>query len=47
MIIKYKYYFYYLNGNDKRYIKFCNAAIFYDYTNIGIPCELKQVRIYN
>ena len=23
---------------------FCNAAVFYDYTNIGITCELNQVR---
>ena len=25
-------------------ISFCNAAVFYDYTNIGITCELNQVR---
>ena len=24
---------------------FCNAAVFYDYTNIGITIELNQVRI--
>ena len=23
---------------------FCNAAVFYDYTNIGITCKLNQVR---
>ena len=25
-------------------MNFCNAAVFYDYTNIGITCELNQVR---
>ena len=25
-------------------MNFCNAAIFYDYTNIGITCELNQIR---
>ena len=25
-------------------LNFCNAAVFYDYTNIGINCELNQVR---
>ena len=25
-------------------LNFCNAAVFYDYTNIGITCELNQVR---
>ena len=25
-------------------LNFCNAAVFYDYTNISITCELKQVR---
>ena len=25
-------------------LKFCNAAVFYDYTNIGITCELNQLR---
>ena len=28
----------------KDILNFCNAAVFYDYTNIGITCELKQVR---
>ena len=28
----------------KDIVKFCNAAIFYDYTNIGITCELNQVQ---
>ena len=23
---------------------FCKTAVFYDYTNIGITCELNQVR---
>ena len=44
MIIKYKYYFYYINANDKDILNSCNAAVFYDYTNIGITCELNQVR---
>ena len=25
-------------------LNFCNAAVVYDYTNIGITCELNQVR---
>ena len=25
-------------------LNFCNAAIFYDYRNVGIICELNQVR---
>ena len=25
-------------------LNLCNAAVFYDYTNIGITCELNQVR---
>ena len=28
----------------KDILNFCNAAVFYDYTNIGITCELDQVR---
>ena len=28
----------------KDILKFCNAAVFYDYTNIRITCELNQVR---
>ena len=28
----------------KDFVNFCNAAVFYDYTNIGITCELNQVR---
>ena len=28
----------------KDIIYFCIAAVFYDYTNIGIVCELNQVR---
>ena len=28
----------------KDILNFCNAAVFYDYTNIGITCELNQVR---
>ena len=28
----------------KDLFNFCNAAVFYDYTNIGITCELNQVR---
>ena len=23
---------------------FCNAAVFYDYTNLGTTCEMKQIR---
>ena len=25
-------------------MNFCKAAVFYDYTNIGITCQLNQVR---
>ena len=25
-------------------LNFCNAAVFYDYENVGITCELNQVR---
>ena len=28
----------------KDILSFCNAAISYDYTNIGVTCELYQVR---
>ena len=28
----------------KDILSFCKAAVFYDYTNIGITCELNQVR---
>ena len=28
----------------KDILNFCNAAVFDDYTNIGITCELNQVR---
>ena len=28
----------------KDILNFCNAAVFYDYTNFGITCELNQVR---
>ena len=28
----------------KDILNFCNAAVFYDYTNVGISCELSQVR---
>ena len=28
----------------KDILNFCNAAVFYDYTNIGITVELNQVR---
>ena len=28
----------------KDIMNFCNAAVFYDYTNIGITCEMSQVR---
>ena len=28
----------------KDILNFCNAAVFYDYTNFGIVCELIQVR---
>ena len=28
----------------KDILNFCNAAVFYDYTYIGITCELNQVR---
>ena len=28
----------------KDLLNFCNAAVFYDYTNIGITCEMNQVR---
>ena len=31
-------------GTVKNIINFFNAAVFYDYTNIGITCELNQVR---
>ena len=27
-------------------MNFCNAAVFYDYTNLGNTCELNQVRKY-
>ena len=30
----------------KGFLNFCKAAVFYDYTNIGITCELNQVRKY-
>ena len=28
----------------KEMLNFCNSAVFYDYTDIGITCELNQVR---
>ena len=28
----------------KDILNFCKAAVFYDYTNIGITCELNQLR---
>ena len=28
----------------KDLLKFCNAAVFYGYKNIGITCEFNQVR---
>ena len=28
----------------KDILYFCNAAMFYDYKNVGITCELNQVR---
>ena len=28
----------------KDILNFCNAAVFYDYTKIGIVCELNEVR---
>ena len=28
----------------KSILKFCESAVFYDYTNIDITCELNQVR---
>ena len=28
----------------KDLLNFCNSAVFHDYTNIGITCELNQVR---
>ena len=28
----------------KNILHFCNAAVFYDYSNIGINCELNQVQ---
>ena len=28
----------------KDILNFCNAGVFYDYRNIGITCELNQVR---
>ena len=28
----------------KDILTFCNAPVFYDYTNIGITCELNQVQ---
>ena len=28
----------------KDILNFCNAAVFYDFTDIGITCELNQVR---
>ena len=28
----------------KDILNFCNAAVFYDYTNVGITCEVIQVR---
>ena len=31
-------------GTVKDILNFYNAAVFYDYTNIGISCKLNQVR---
>ena len=28
----------------KDILNFCNAAIFYDYKNVGITCDLNEVR---
>ena len=28
----------------KGILKFCDSAVFYDYTNMDITCELNQVR---
>ena len=28
----------------KDILNFCNSAVLYDYTNIGVTCELNQVR---
>ena len=28
----------------KEILNFCNDAVFYDYTDIGITCELNQIR---
>ena len=28
----------------KEMLNFCNEAVFYDYSDIGITCELNQVR---
>ena len=28
----------------KDILYFCNSSIFYDYKNVGITCELNQVR---
>ena len=30
----------------KDLLNFCKAAVFYDYTYIGITCELNQVRTF-
>ena len=38
------FYFIYINENNKRYIKFFNAAIFYDYENDVIIEEFSRVR---
>ena len=35
-----------INGNNENILDFFNAAVFYDYTNIGITCELNQVRTF-
>ena len=39
-------YFLYINGDSKSFIIFCNDAVFYDYKNIGIICELNPIRTF-
>ena len=48
MIIKYSYkiILLYIKGDSERCFKFFNAALFYDYTNLGITDEFNQARSF-
>ena len=35
-----------MKGEKKDVLNFCNDAVFYDYKNIGIICELNPVRSF-